>query len=253
MTNDYYYVYMHVNTINQKKYIGLTSKIPSKRWGKNGSGYRYNKQPAFNRAIEKYGWDSFEHVVLFEGLSKEEACEKEIEYIEKYKTQDPEFGYNIQPGGQLGNLGLEFSEETKQKISDAHKGKKLSEEHKRKISESCKGHKPGHHTEEGLRRLREFNTGKIMSEETKKKISESLTGIKRSPETLQKRKDHSSKNVAVYCPELDMSFQTICDASKYSGVPSSNIQKCLKGERKTAGKHSSSGAPLHWRKVENNS
>lgn len=250
---DNYCVYMHVNKINQKKYIGLTSQAPSKRWGKNGSGYRYNKQPAFNRAIEKYGWDNFEHIVLFEGLSKEDACEKEIEYIEKYKTQEPEFGYNIQAGGELGNLGIKFSDEAKKKISDAHKGKKLSEEHKKKISESCKGHKPGVFTEDGLRRLREFNTGKTIPEETREKISKSLTGIKRSPETLQKRKDHSSRNVAVYCPELNMTFQTICDAAKYSGAHKSNIQQCLKGKRKTAGKHYLSGEPLHWEKVENNS
>ena len=253
MQDNGYYVYMHVNKINQKKYIGLTSKTPSERWGKNGSGYKYNKQPAFNRAIEKYGWDNFEHIILFEGLSEDEACKKEIEYIEKYKTQDPEFGYNIQPGGQLGNQGLKFSNETKRKLSDAHKGKELSEEHKKKISDSMMGRKPPDKTEDGIRRLREFNTGKALSEETKRKISQTLTGIKRSPETLQKRKDHSTKNVAVYCPELDMTFQTICDAAKYSGVYRSNIQKCLRGLRKTAGKDPVSGKPLHWEKVENKS
>lgn len=243
---------MHINKINQKRYIGLTGKEPSERWGKNGSGYRYNKQPAFNRAIEKYGWDNFEHIILQEGLSKDDACTKEIEYIEEYRTQDPQFGYNIQPGGQLGNKGINFSDETKKKISEAHKGKKLSEEHKRKISESCKGHKPGIHTEDGLRRLREFNTGKIMPVETREKISKTLTGIKRSPETLRKRKEHSPNNVAVYCPELDLTFPTIYDAAKYSGAQRGNIQKCLKGQRKTAGKDSS-GVRLHWEKVENKS
>lgn len=242
---------MHVNKVNQKKYVGITHVSPCKRWGKNGSGYRNEKQPLFNRAINKYGWDNFDHIILFDGLSQEDACKKEIEYISMYKTQDPEFGYNIQPGGQLGNAGVTFSDKHKKKLSDAKKGKKLSDDHKKKISESNKGRKSTPKSEDGLRRLREFNTGKTIPEETRRKISQTLTGIKRSPETLRKRKEHSTKNVRVYCPELNMSFETICDASKYTGVPRSNIQKCLKGERHTAGTDCESGKRLHWEKIEN--
>lgn len=241
---------MHVNRINQKRYIGITHTTLHKRWGNNGCGYKNGHQSVFGRAIDKYGWDNFDHIIISENLTKDEACEKEIEYIKNYNTQDPNFGYNIQPGGQLGNAGVKFSEESKQKMSNAKKGKKLSEEHKRKISESCKGHKPGVHTEDGLKRLREFNTGKIMSEETRRKISQSLTGIKRSSETLRRRKENSSKNVRVYCPELDMEFETICDAARYTGAQRSNIQKCLRGERNTAGIDTVSRKRLHWEKVE---
>ena len=63
---DNYKVYVHVNKINGKLYIGLTkSKNPNRRW-ENGNGYRNNI--LFNRAIQKYGWDSFEHIVLFENF-----------------------------------------------------------------------------------------------------------------------------------------------------------------------------------------
>ena len=241
---------MHVNKINQKKYIGITSLTPYRRWGKNGSGYNNNHQPAFNRAILKYGWDNFDHIILFDNLSKEEACAKEVEYIQEYRTQDSDYGYNIQPGGQLGNAGVKFSEKTKRKISIARKGKKLSEEHKAKISEGNKGRKAAPKSEDGIRRLREFNTGKVIPEETRRKISQTLTGIKRSPETIQKRKDHNPRNVSVYCPELDMTFQTIADGARYSGAQSANIQKCLNGERKTAGIDEKSGKRLHWEKVE---
>ena len=245
-----YCVYMHRNKINNKKYIGITKTSLTKRWGNNGSGYRSNKQPLFSRAIEKYGWDNFEHVVLFENLSQNEACDKEVELITKYKTQDPKYGYNIQPGGQLGNAGVKFSDESKKKMSDAKKGCTLTEEHRRKISESCKGHKPCVHTEETKKKLSDLNKGKKLSEETKKRISESLTGIKRSPETLQKRKSHNPMLVRVYCPELGMEFDCIADAAKYTGAQRSNIQQCLNGKRHTAGISQEKSEKLHWVKIE---
>lgn len=135
-------------------------------------------------------------------------------------------------------------------MSEAHKGKKLTDEHKKKISERCKGHNPCIHSEETKEKLSQINSGKTLSEDTKYKISKTLTGIKRSQETLQKRKDNNPMNVSVYCPELDMTFQTIADAAKYTGAQRSNIQKCLRGERKTAGVHKETKQKLHWEKVE---
>ena len=32
-------VYMHVNKINGKKYVGITSQKPEERWKNNGIGY----------------------------------------------------------------------------------------------------------------------------------------------------------------------------------------------------------------------
>lgn len=249
MDNEYC-VYMHRNMLNDKKYIGITKTSIHKRWGKNGSGYKNNKQPLFYRAIEKYGWENFEHIILYDGLSQQDACDKEVELIAEYNTQNPKFGYNIQPGGQLGNRGVTFSEESKRKMSEAKKGRHLTEEHKRNISESNIGHKPCVHTEESKRKLSEANKGKKLSEETKQKISESLKGIKRSSKSLQKRKENNSILVPVYCPELDMNFTCIADAAKYSRACRSNIQKCLRGERKTAGTHPITNERLHWKKVE---
>jgi predicted GIY-YIG superfamily endonuclease len=38
-----YYLYKHINKINGKIYIGITSQKPEKRWGTNGINYRNNK------------------------------------------------------------------------------------------------------------------------------------------------------------------------------------------------------------------
>lgn len=69
-------VYKHTNKINGKSYIGITSRKPEQRWGKNGINYgSVNKtHGCFYDAILKYGWDNFTHDILVEGLSYDEAC-----------------------------------------------------------------------------------------------------------------------------------------------------------------------------------
>lgn len=56
----------------------------------------------FWRAIQKHGWDNFEHIVLIDNITKEMACIIEKELIKKYKTQDKKFGYNLADGGTGG-------------------------------------------------------------------------------------------------------------------------------------------------------
>ena len=91
-----YTVYIHINKINNKKYIGITRQNPMVRWA-NGEGYR--TQP-FYHAIQEYGWDGFEHLILYENLTYEEACEIEKELISEYDTNDRNYGYNVSKGGE---------------------------------------------------------------------------------------------------------------------------------------------------------
>lgn len=93
-----YSVYCHTNKINGKKYIGITQRKPEKRWGSNGCNY---KGQVFYNAIQKYGWDNFEHEILYENLSKTDAENVEIELISKFKTRNEKFGYNVAIGGML--------------------------------------------------------------------------------------------------------------------------------------------------------
>lgn len=131
-----YKVYMHIFP-NHKVYIGITGQSLRARFN-NGRGY--NGCPKMHKAIMKYGWDNVLHIVLFENLSKEEAEQKEIELIKKYKSNIDEYGYNIESGG---NCAGTHSEETKKKISEGNKGKKLTLEQRMKMSEIRKGKQVG--------------------------------------------------------------------------------------------------------------
>lgn len=116
-----YYVYKHTCIANGKIYIGITRKDPKTRW-LGGSGYANNKY--FYRAIEKYGWnEGFIHEIIFKELSKEEAEEKEQYLIAFYKSNQKEYGYNLQSGG---SVNYTLSEEGRKHISQAKKGKRIN-------------------------------------------------------------------------------------------------------------------------------
>lgn len=113
-----FYVYKHTCQ-NGKCYIGITSQKPVSRWGSKGQ--KYKKCPYFYKAILKYGWENIKHEILFEGLNKEDAENKEIELIANFRSNEDKFGYNILVGGKLGTVGTSVSEETRRKISEASK------------------------------------------------------------------------------------------------------------------------------------
>ena len=53
--------------------------------GENGNNYK--SSPYFYSAIQKYGWNSFDHDILFTNLTREEACLKEQELIQECGRQ----------------------------------------------------------------------------------------------------------------------------------------------------------------------
>lgn len=147
---DEYSLYIHINKLNDKKYVGITKQDPKQRWGNDGSNYK--ESPHFYSAILKHGWGNFDHVIVHDGMTRDDACLLEKHYIDYFKTQDKDLGYNIYEGGTApslpqetrdkiakclkGNkhcLGRVTSEETKRKISEAQKGRPLTEEHRQKL------------------------------------------------------------------------------------------------------------------------
>ena len=180
-------VYEHKNKLNGKIYIGITSVKVTKRWGKNGC--KYKDSPKFWRAIQKYGWESFEHNILFENLSEKDAKEKEKELISIYKKKN--ISYNITDGGDgvsglVGPMkGKHHSESSKRKTStklkgriSPMKGKHHSESSKKKIGDKNRGKKMLPHIKQ---KLLECHLGVPLSEEHKKKLSEAHKGKKHGP------------------------------------------------------------------------
>jgi group I intron endonuclease len=99
-----YCIYKHTCIVNGKSYIGQTCQKPTKRWETNGKGYE--DQPVFWSAIQKYSWDNFDHEILEEGLTLQQANEREKYWIKYYHTyvNDPDScGYNVTRGGDGGD------------------------------------------------------------------------------------------------------------------------------------------------------
>lgn len=245
-----YYIYKHTAP-NGKVYIGQTCQKPENRFGKDG--YRYNGCTIFYNAIQKYGFDNFKHEIIFDKLTQEEANKKEIELISEYRSNERDFGYNLQDGGHNGSP----SEETRKKMSEWQIGKVLSDETKQKISKARSGQKD---SEETRKKKSDGHKGKILSDETKMKISESRTkrvtdeqierikkigasnkGKKHTEKSLKNMSEsHKGKNgKKVLCIETNIVYDSITDASKHTNVHRQNISKVCNGRLETAG-------GFHW-------
>lgn len=138
-------VYKHIAP-SGKVYIGITGMTPAQRWIR-GNGYKRN--PYFYKAIQKYGWDNFEHVILIGGLTKEEAIEVEIQLISHYKGLG--LCYNDTNGGE-GTAGYKHTEEWKKQASIRMKGRVHTPEMIQKRRETMLLH-PYHPSEETKRKI----------------------------------------------------------------------------------------------------
>lgn len=128
-------VYCFINSINGKKYIGETVKKDyTVRFNEHRSKSERGVVTYFYNAIRKYGWDAFNKYIIYQTEPYEDTEEnrkklndivnkKEIEFINKYNTTNPNFGYNLTKGGDEV-LGYHFSKETKEKMSKSHQGEK---------------------------------------------------------------------------------------------------------------------------------
>lgn len=210
-----YTLYMH-EFPDGKKYIGVTSKKPDERFGKNGILYKRNTK--FFEEIQRVGWENIEHKILCTVDTLEDAKKKEIELISFYKSNLQEYGFNTEKGGTIHA----HSDETKRKMSEKRKGVKPSDEHRKALSKSLKGKTV---SEDSKRKMSQARSGKALSKEHKKHISESCKG-KGTKAVIQMDMQGNVLNV----------FQSMKEAGKAIN-PSGrygNISTCCKGDRQSA-------------------
>lgn len=259
-------VYKHTNKINGKVYIGQTCMKPKDRWY-NGQGYKGSSY--FYHAIQKYGWDNFDHEILFEGLTLEEANELEKRLIAEYDSTNHSRGYNLMTGGsnsehseetkeklRILSSGRKHSEETKKKLSKLSKGRKVSLETRRKLSESHRGRKL---PPEIIEKIKQSHLGKAGYWKNKKRSKETIEkmttnhadmkgennpfyGKKHTEETIEKIKN-TRKRKQVRCIETDIIYESVREAGKILNCEPGNIIKCCKGKQKTCGGY-------HWEYVD---
>lgn len=224
-----YKVYKHT-TPNGKVYIGITQQSVSKRW-RNGLGYAHNAY--FTQAIMKYGWKNIVHEILFDDMTKEEAERKEVELIAQYKSNQREYGYNIDNGG---NSVGKMSDETKQKLSDSKSGEKhpnygkhLSDETKRKIGEAQMGVKNHRYGKKFPYQCRPKYRHYTPEQRERMRINKSLAH--------QGQKPVNSMSVIQYDKNgaFIAEYESCREAERITGVTFANICRCCNNERKTAG------------------
>lgn len=223
-----YTIYCHRNKLNNKRYIGQTSQEVERRWRKEGEGYKDSIK--FWNAIQKYGWDNFEHIILEKNLTQEEANEREVYWITYFDTfNNDDKGYNMTPGGNNYMKQLWQDEEYKEKMKQIFK---IS----RKKSWSDK-----EFTEQRMQSLIQGLKDSWNDPEWRVKRIENITG------------DKNPNAKGVINLETGKIFTTIKEASQWAGLKSvSGIGECCKGRQKSAGKHPDTGEPLHWKYINNN-
>jgi len=124
-------VYKITNLINGKIYIGQTISDLRHRFAQHkcGSGGDSKTSIRLYNAIKKYGKENFIIEALYSAFDSESLNKAEVLLIAAHNSTNPDFGYNIQTGGGNTNIGRKWSEESKRKMSIAHKGKLAGNKH----------------------------------------------------------------------------------------------------------------------------
>lgn len=218
-------IYEIRNTINGHRYIGSATNLKS-RWSHHQYRFRLNKHhnKYLQRAWNKYGSSVFVFSVL-ETCSVSNLIEREQYYIDIHK---PEYNICKTAGSTLGRRltegakkklseffkgnqyakghGHKKSEEERQKISKAHKGRVFTEEHCRNISKSKtpemrerlaqanrervwtieQREKMARISEKKREQLIQRNKERVWTPEARQKISRANTGRIKTPEEIEK-------------------------------------------------------------------
>jgi group I intron endonuclease len=182
MTNRKGIVYITINLLNNKIYIGQTV---ANKPGYLGSGSKFSK------ILKEVGRENFKREILRDNVDPEDLCFWEQFYIKLYDSANPDIGYNIKVKGS--NRGFIHSKESIQKIKE----RSNKEDNRTRIREiqklAVKKRIGSHHSDMAKRNMALIKFGEnriieIYNKDDKtlyntcftSKEAESLTGVKRS-------------------------------------------------------------------------
>jgi hypothetical protein len=226
-------VYRHIRLDkNEPFYIGIGNDAKRAYSKKNRNNHWHNIVNISDYKVE----------ILLENLTREEACEKEVEFIKLYGRRDLNNGclVNLTDGGEnivnviytserkqkmsnsaIGKLnpfyGKHHSEETKKILSKKASERKITDDVKLKISKSLKGDK-------------NYWYGKKLTNEHKLKISLKATNRKTSDNKKDKLRTSSPKRIELYryINNNFYKFDSLRQAQLLTGIERKYIKKHFK-------------------------
>jgi hypothetical protein len=197
------YVYRHIRLDkNEPFYIGI---------GSDERHYRTTAKSHRNKIWKGIVSRSEYRVeILLDDISFDEAKEKEKEFIALYGRINLNTGTlcNLTDGGD-GTLGQCFSDEHREKISKANKGRKLTEEHKKKLRESG----------------RDWS----LTQEQKDIISKKLKGRKKKYNETPRGLSHGTAKI-VLDTETGVFYTSVLELSKVIGLNLCTLRYNLKNK-----------------------
>lgn len=203
-------VYKIQNTLTKQLYIGQTTQSLEQRFKQHEYASRYNarKYSYLHKSINKYGIQNFQIAAICYADNQLELNNREQNCIRMFKSTTP-IHFNIKKAVTgHGSLSLE----TKQKLREAHLGKKR-----------------GPHTEETKLKIRKTNLGKKRSLVARQNMSLAHAG---NPNL------HVCRKIAIFKNDILLFvFNSISSAADYLNVWKGSIDNNLAGRSKTFTKY----------------
>lgn len=203
-------IYIITNDINDKVYIGQTTKPLEQRIAGHRNSMMSGVDTHIYRAMRKYGWDKFHFKQIATAEDQEDLNFLEQYYITKYDSIRS--GYNMALGGSNNVM-------TSTIVRDKHDSKMRSDSVRKQISESMKASYAarGGPTLEHRQHLSESKKLLYASDRGEEVRERFRQSFKLSPEHFKALND--AKNKSVYCVDesgnIVAEFSRVIDGAKW--------------------------------------